>query len=455
MLFVVVVVLFGFILVYVASSYFEGDKQVGQEAGAEGSDTPQNSQQAPPQICTPGENSCDGKYRYGCNVEGTGWNFIESCSYMCQNGGCVETPKICSPYQKRCSLLSPYYIDQCKADGTGWNEGAEYCSAGCVNGACPTPVTAPQAPPERQGSQQTEAGILYEHYSWKYGGYNWSWNPEFPENISVAWKSLPRPPTNDYSLYVTQTWDQEYFDELVQLFKDAQRENGFSDHETVEMVIAFVQSLPYTSDSVTTGFDEYPRYPIETLIDNGGDCEDTAILTAKMLRSMGYGVVLLSLPKHMAVGVYSTDVPGGQYYTYEGRDYYYLETTGEGYEIGEVPAEYKGSRATPLPLVPKEFVQITDGSFFGSNGYEGVNVTIVNYGTATAYNVRVKAYIEADGLAYNEEYGGYRTIEPGDSYWQTLYIKIPAQKYGRVAVHVFSGGVITDSSYSEWWYTGG
>jgi len=33
---------------------------------------------------------------------------------------------------------------------------------------------------------------------------------------------------------------------------------------------AFVQSLPYTSDLVTTGYDNYPRYPIETLIDMAG-----------------------------------------------------------------------------------------------------------------------------------------------------------------------------------------
>jgi hypothetical protein len=67
--------------------------------------------------------------------------------------------------------------------------------------------------------------------------------------------------------------------------------------------------LEYTSDLVTEGYDEYPRYPIETLVDKGGDCEDTAILAASIIRGMGYGVVLLVFPKtadspgHCAVGV--------------------------------------------------------------------------------------------------------------------------------------------------------
>ena len=41
--------------------------------------------------------------------------------------------------------------------------------------------------------------------------------------------------------------------------------------EKVNLVITFVQSLPYTSDSVTTAFDEYPQYPMETLVEYGGN----------------------------------------------------------------------------------------------------------------------------------------------------------------------------------------
>ena len=65
--------------------------------------------------------------------------------------------------------------------------------------------------------------------------------------------------------------------------------------------VSFAQNLPYTADDVTTGFDEYPRFPYETLYDNGGDCEDTSILVSAMLRELRYGVALLHFPGHMAV----------------------------------------------------------------------------------------------------------------------------------------------------------
>lgn len=113
----------------------------------------------------------------------------------------------------------------------------------------------------------------------------------------------------------------------------------------MSFLATFVQSLPYTSDSVTTGHDEYVRYPLETLIDDGGDCEDTAILLAALLKELGYDVVLLSPPGHMAVGVAVSAGVVHSYTTIEvhGVHYAYVETTGDGWRIGEVPDEYQHS----------------------------------------------------------------------------------------------------------------
>ena len=114
-------------------------------------------------------------------------------------------------------------------------------------------------------------------------------------------------------------------------------------------VIAFVQGLPYFKDDVSTKYDEYPRYPIETLVDNGGDCEDTAILTAAFLREMGYGVVLVNPTGHMAVGVKCSSCTG-TYYTYNGDKYYYLETTGTGFKVGEISSKWKDAQVKIIPL---------------------------------------------------------------------------------------------------------
>jgi len=51
---------------------------------------------------------------------------------------------------------------------------------------------------------------------------------------------------------------------------------------TIENALAFVQkSVSYQLDPAGS---EYPRYPVETLVDGVGDCEDSAILYASIVR---------------------------------------------------------------------------------------------------------------------------------------------------------------------------
>ena len=74
--------------------------------------------------------------------------------------------------------------------------------------------------------------------------------------------------------------------------------------------------MPYTVDDETTPWNEYPRYPVETLFDRGGDCEDTSILTATILYEMGYDVALLILEddNHCAIGISGGEGVFGTYY---------------------------------------------------------------------------------------------------------------------------------------------
>ena len=81
-------------------------------------------------------------------------------------------------------------------------------------------------------------------------------------------------------------------------------------------------------------------FHLETLVDNGGDCEDTSILFATLVLIIGYGTVYLNPPDHMAVGVLGNDLPG-YYWKYNSRTYYYCETTGENFKIGDLPSEFK------------------------------------------------------------------------------------------------------------------
>ena len=66
---------------------------------------------------------------------------------------------------------------------------------------------------------------------------------------------------------------------LTREFQRTFKQNrNWNRQDRVDFVLSFVQSLPYTLDDVTTGFDEFRRYAVETLIEGGGDCEDTTIL---------------------------------------------------------------------------------------------------------------------------------------------------------------------------------
>jgi hypothetical protein len=131
---------------------------------------------------------------------------------------------------------------------------------------------------------------------------------------------------------------------------EAATQKGYEAFDEVSFILAFVQSLPYTSDSVTTRYDEYPRFPIETLVDDGGDCEDTAILFATLVIILNYDTIFILSPNHLAVGVWGNDLEG-YYFTYNSRNYYYCETTGENWNIGDVPDAYKGISATLYSII--------------------------------------------------------------------------------------------------------
>ena len=113
--------------------------------------------------------------------------------------------------------------------------------------------------------------------------------------------------------------------------------------------VRFIQSLPYVEDAVI-GYDDYPKYPIETFVERNGDCEDTSYLAAAIINAMGIDTALLLLPGHMAVGVWGSSDWSGTYYVKNGRRYYYYETTGSGWWFGEVPDEFKGMDATVITI---------------------------------------------------------------------------------------------------------
>ncbi|HSS52129.1 MAG TPA: hypothetical protein VLX28_24570 [Thermoanaerobaculia bacterium] len=60
-----------------------------------------------------------------------------------------------------------------------------------------------------------------------------------------------------------------------------------SDRQRVAFVQGLVQAVSYAAD-LDTGWTEYPKFGIEFLIDEQGDCDDAAILNTLLLEALGY-----------------------------------------------------------------------------------------------------------------------------------------------------------------------
>ena len=196
-----------------------------------------------------------------------------------------------------------------------------------------------------------EDGNYHITHSWKYKNDSWSCNLYISKELYEHYRFQCINKSDNFAGFTLSDYDRECLRNLVKNFREAGQKSGYSDYDNVYNVVAFVQSLEYVTDLKSMGEKEYVRYPVETLVDGLGDCEDTSILMAAILKEMGYGVVLLSLPNHLALGVKGDNTIEGEYYLFDNERYYYLETTDKGWKLGEVPKRYRNASAKVLPLV--------------------------------------------------------------------------------------------------------
>ena len=309
-------------------------------------------------------------------------------------------------------------------------------------------VTAPTAIGEMTESTEN----VSRNYTWSYRG-KWTWEMKMPVSLYDYYLNLPRPRTNNYSVYVTHPLDDTYIDTLVEKMKNAAQRARYTELQTVEFAAAFVQSLPYTIDSVTSPYDEYPRYPAETLVDNGGDCEDTSILLASILDRMGYKVVLLNPPNHMAVGVKISGNISGSSWEYEGDNYYYIETTGLNWRIGQLPDKYQDATAKICPIVPVPIVS-HEGNFQSHGAFTDIELKIINLGTAPAANITVLAGFDAgEGLLWNSQRVEPFALGADQQTTVKLGLRIPTREHTRIVVQIVVDGVLVGESFSNWFDT--
>jgi hypothetical protein len=181
------------------------------------------------------------------------------------------------------------------------------------------------------------------YYSFKYQTTTFNWDLSIPLSEFLYYKDKTRATDNSkYSAMVSDSHGDAILNVLVQKVKDASLANNLKKTDTVDLVGAFIQSLQHSNQDTATPYDDHALYPIETLFQQGGDCEDNSILAAALLQRLEYNQVffVFSQPKHIALGI---DVPTSLYtngWEYQAKKYTYLETTGHNYPLGSAPAVY-------------------------------------------------------------------------------------------------------------------
>ena len=129
-------------------------------------------------------------------------------------------------------------------------------------------------------------GYLGVQFEWSQDAEIQYWNVLIPEGLYDTYSARVREPiadTYDYGAYVEDPLDDPTLEDLAD---DLWERAGRGYEPFAETVLAFVQgAIAYQPDPVGS---EWPLYPIETLVEAKGDCEDTAILFVSLIRARGY-----------------------------------------------------------------------------------------------------------------------------------------------------------------------
>jgi Transglutaminase-like domain len=265
------------------------------------------------------------------------------------------------------------------------------------------------------------------------------------------YKSMKRFNIIDYAAYVFDRYDDCYIEFLANQLLSLK--NLKTNVEKINFIASFVQSIEYKKDDPDNETYEYPRYPLETLKEKRGDCEDKAILTAALLESLGYNVSLIRLPQHMAVGVYVNETISG--YSHYIDQYYFLESTTLFMPLGKIPIEYQGlSNITVYPISSRPLLihnWKNATRYTMSTGVDYVRVTVIieNLGTIATSEIEVcGAFYDNASRVYNQESLYIPSVAVGESRLVELSVDVPSLISVTLKTQLYLNGLMIDQRES-------
>jgi hypothetical protein len=256
---------------------------------------------------------------------------------------------------------------------------------------------------------------------------------------------------------------EELYTSLTTEFRKVKAGMGLTDDEYLELMAAYVQSLRYETIAENPA-----KFPVETVVDASGDCDDKSLLLGGLLSHEGYRVALFSFEPeaHMAVGVGSGD------YLYKNTNYTFIETTnfsfvgvptgtldngvilrsdpiviplGEGqkaYQEGEETRYINdmtllsGQRAKELEPQVLDMDQDLKTRWNKIVQLEQQMASLKTSGNVREYNARVSDH-NALVSDYNTELGKYRQLHTRYEQFAIVYNYIITHEYDRKGVYDF------------------
>ncbi len=104
------------------------------------------------------------------------------------------------------------------------------------------------------------------------------------------------------------------YDDDIMFIANEIKDNCISkdDEDVINAVLSFCQDKgdPYKNIKYgTDGIDDFSKYPIETLAEGNGDCEDKSILFGSLVEALGYDAAIFVITGHVYVGVHLDFTP--------------------------------------------------------------------------------------------------------------------------------------------------
>jgi hypothetical protein len=155
---------------------------------------------------------------------------------------------------------------------------------------------------------------------------------------------------NDWAKLVTPNAVQPIADSILKITKDLPN----SEEQFANAVLSMVHQIPYN----ITG----AKYPVESLVDNSGDCGALSLLAASILKAGGLDVILIKYigidPGHMNVGVYLPHSPvyhsffmGTNGFEYGNKTYWTAEATNaQDWKVGDQSHTLSVAQHICIPL---------------------------------------------------------------------------------------------------------